>query len=164
MVWKLQVTFEQKMALSGVFLMGGVGLIASAVRMSIFFRHNAFLDRTWTSVQLLSWGVIECGMILVAACLPTLMPVFHSIGSAFQRGYSHSSGSNKTRKPSVEDSFTSWRTKRVPNNSRDQGFARISSQGHLLQDRSNLEAEVVPLNTLPATPPSSYHWAVPKGS
>ena len=44
--------------------------------MSIFFRRKAFQDNTWTSVDLISWTVVEPGCHLIVACLPALQPLF----------------------------------------------------------------------------------------
>lgn len=44
-----------------------------------FFQLNAFSDRTWASVQLLSWTVAEPGVILICACLPATWPLLRQI-------------------------------------------------------------------------------------
>ncbi|KAI2640772.1 hypothetical protein GGS26DRAFT_599741 [Hypomontagnella submonticulosa] len=74
-VWKLQIGLRQKLALTGVFLIGSIGCIASFIRLSIFFRQNALQDNTWASVQLMSWTLAETGVILICACLPALWPL-----------------------------------------------------------------------------------------
>ncbi|KAI1293196.1 hypothetical protein F5Y03DRAFT_411326 [Xylaria venustula] len=75
MVWSLQIDLRQKVALSGVFLIGSIGCIASFVRLSIFFKLNALSDNTWASIQLQSWTLAETGVILISACLPALWPL-----------------------------------------------------------------------------------------
>ncbi|KAI2626808.1 hypothetical protein GGS21DRAFT_529265 [Xylaria nigripes] len=75
MVWRLQIDLRQKLALSGVFLIGSIGCIASFVRLFIFFKLNALSDNTWASIQLHSWTLAETGVILISSCLPALWPL-----------------------------------------------------------------------------------------
>ncbi|OGM43365.1 hypothetical protein ABOM_008721 [Aspergillus bombycis] len=74
-VWKLQTRMTQKLALTGVFILGGMGTVASVLRMTIFFQENALTDPTWASVNLGIWTVIEAGIIIISACLPSIWPL-----------------------------------------------------------------------------------------
>ncbi|MCJ1308866.1 hypothetical protein MMC25_002521 [Agyrium rufum] len=76
LVYKLHVTRNQKYGLLLVFATGSFGVISSCIRFSIFFGENAFSDPTWASVPLIIWTIIEAGTYVVAACLPTLRPLF----------------------------------------------------------------------------------------
>ncbi|CEL10445.1 hypothetical protein ASPCAL13564 [Aspergillus calidoustus] len=75
LVWKLQTRLTHKLALTGVFLLGGLGLVTSILRMVIFFQESALTDPTWTSVNLGIWTVLEGGIIIIAACLPSIWPL-----------------------------------------------------------------------------------------
>ncbi|KAL4902753.1 hypothetical protein BDW74DRAFT_157519 [Aspergillus multicolor] len=75
LVWGLQTRWTQKLALTGVFMLGGLGLVTSILRMVIFFQESALTDPTWTSVNLGIWTVLEGGIIIVAACLPSIWPL-----------------------------------------------------------------------------------------
>ncbi|KAI1123324.1 hypothetical protein F5Y10DRAFT_270188 [Nemania abortiva] len=81
-VWKLQLETRRKIALSGVFLVGSIGAIASIIRFALFIRYNALTDPTFTDVQLLSWTVAEPGVIFISACLPVLRPLIVRWASA----------------------------------------------------------------------------------
>ncbi|KAE8323483.1 hypothetical protein BDV39DRAFT_217727 [Aspergillus sergii] len=74
-VWKLHTRMTQKLALTGVFLLGGLGTVASILRMTIFFQENALTDPTWASVNLGIWTVLEAGIIIISACLPSIWPL-----------------------------------------------------------------------------------------
>ncbi|KAL4816806.1 hypothetical protein BDW67DRAFT_190591 [Aspergillus spinulosporus] len=74
-VWRLQTTVTHKLAITGVFLLGGLGLVTSILRMVIFFQESALTDSTWTSVDLGIWTVLEGGIIIIAACLPPIWPL-----------------------------------------------------------------------------------------
>ncbi|KAL8715438.1 MAG: hypothetical protein Q9220_000772 [cf. Caloplaca sp. 1 TL-2023] len=76
MIWRLRITLRQKLALLGVFFLGSFGLVASIIRMVIFFQRNAFVDATWTSVSLLIWTTFEVDAVLIATSLPPLRPLF----------------------------------------------------------------------------------------
>ncbi|KAL4935303.1 hypothetical protein BDV06DRAFT_217525 [Aspergillus oleicola] len=70
-VWKLQKRLTQKIALTGGFLLGGLGIVTSILRMAIFFQGSALRGPTWTSVNLGIWTLLE-GAIIIAACLPPI--------------------------------------------------------------------------------------------
>ncbi|PLB44745.1 hypothetical protein P170DRAFT_479293 [Aspergillus steynii IBT 23096] len=74
-VWRLHTRMGQKLALTAVFLLGGLGTVASILRMTIFFQENAMTDPTWASVNLGIWTVLEGGIIIIAACLPSIWPL-----------------------------------------------------------------------------------------
>ncbi|KAF7590962.1 hypothetical protein BBP40_002214 [Aspergillus hancockii] len=74
-VWKLHTRLTQKLALTGVFLLGGLGTVASILRMDIFFQESALTDPTWVSVNLGIWTVLEGAIIIIAACLPSIWPL-----------------------------------------------------------------------------------------
>ncbi|RAL01565.1 uncharacterized protein BO80DRAFT_62467 [Aspergillus ibericus CBS 121593] len=92
-VWKLHTRNGQKLALTGVFLLGGVGTVASILRMAIFFQENATTDPTWTSTKLGIWTVLEGGIIIISACLPPIWPLLVRILPKQLR----SKGSSNTR-------------------------------------------------------------------
>ncbi|KAJ5722686.1 hypothetical protein N7488_000721 [Penicillium malachiteum] len=71
-VWKLHTQLRQKIALTCIFLLGSLGTVASILRMSIFFQESATIDPTWTSVRLGTWTILEGGIIIIAACLPSV--------------------------------------------------------------------------------------------
>ena len=52
------------------------GTAFSILRFASFFRGSAVADGTWDSVDLIYWTIIEPGVYLIAACLPTFRPVF----------------------------------------------------------------------------------------
>ncbi|KAL4864475.1 hypothetical protein BDV12DRAFT_201085 [Aspergillus spectabilis] len=74
-VWKLHTRLTQKLALTGVFLLGGLGIVTSVLRMTVFFQASALTDPTWVSVELGIWTVLEGAIIIIAACLPSIWPL-----------------------------------------------------------------------------------------
>ncbi|KAK9422143.1 putative Integral membrane protein [Seiridium unicorne] len=74
-IWKLQMPRKQKIALTGVFLLGSIGCIASFIRVTLFFEVDAFSDNTWVSIQLMSWALAEPGIILICVCIPSIWPL-----------------------------------------------------------------------------------------
>ncbi|CAG8006785.1 unnamed protein product [Penicillium olsonii] len=96
-VWKLHAPRGQKLALTGVFLLGGVGTVASILTMVIFFSlgtvamdepkckkylvHSTMLRpltlcKVGFSVELGILVILESGIIIVAACLVSIWPLF----------------------------------------------------------------------------------------
>ncbi|KAJ5915995.1 hypothetical protein N7504_000010 [Penicillium tannophilum] len=68
-VWKLHTQVGQKVALTGVFLLGSLGTVASILRMTTFFQDSAMTDPTWTSIKLGIWTILEGGNYYYC-CLP----------------------------------------------------------------------------------------------
>ena len=157
--------------------------------MSIFFRRNTLVDPTCTSpgdishpgskqlpgvvtltyslgisADVLIWSVLECGLVLIAACLPTLMPLFHGVSVVLQERWTHSSGAGDVRNPSGPDSLPSWRTKGGLISTPQRGFARIDGQRNFYHGHSDGQGDAVPLTPLPVTPGGGYRWAIPKTS
>ncbi|KAI0187898.1 hypothetical protein EV127DRAFT_498586 [Xylaria flabelliformis] len=61
-VWKLKISVKQKIAISGIFLLGA-------------FYANA-LDITVNIAPTLYWTELEASIAVISACLPTLRPLF----------------------------------------------------------------------------------------
>ncbi|PYI25960.1 hypothetical protein BP00DRAFT_451630 [Aspergillus indologenus CBS 114.80] len=74
-VWKLHTSRGHKLALTGVFLLGGLGTVASILRMTNFFEERATVDPTWASTDLGIWTILEGALIIIAACLPPTWPL-----------------------------------------------------------------------------------------
>ncbi|MCJ1345830.1 hypothetical protein MMC31_004039 [Peltigera leucophlebia] len=73
-LWQLQIERNQKIALSGVFLLGGFACISSVIRYSYVFYSND--DLTWSSYSLTVWNVIEANVTIISACLIVMKPIF----------------------------------------------------------------------------------------
>ncbi|KAE8421554.1 hypothetical protein BDV36DRAFT_292202 [Aspergillus pseudocaelatus] len=119
-VWKLHTRMTQKLALTGVFLLGGLGTVASILRMTIFFQENALTDPTWASVDLGIWTVLEAGIIIISACLPSIWPLIVRIlprrlvskhSSSKARGHRYTASNVKAK---VGDGRTSGPSTRIP--------------------------------------------------
>ena len=136
-IWQLHMSAKQKLALSGVFLLGSLGLIASIVRMVIFFQKNAFADPTWTSVTLLSWTTVEVESVLIAACLPPLRPLFISF---WQWGTGSTSKIPRSGKTHESSSSYSGGVQK-------QGFTRIEESGGI---RRTVEVELGSMDPIPS--------------
>ncbi|KAI9927530.1 hypothetical protein ASPWEDRAFT_31603 [Aspergillus wentii DTO 134E9] len=107
MVWNLHASLRLKMGILFTFLLGSLGLIASIVRFIEFYITDAQGDRTWAASTLVIWAVIEGGIYMIAACLPTYRPLMKSISrrvrqkgsqdaSTSGQGYSGFSGSGRS--------------------------------------------------------------------
>lgn len=137
LIWQLNMTQKQKMALSGVFVLGSLGLIASIVRMVIFFQSEAFADPTWDAVTLLAWTMVEVDAVLIAACLPPLRPLFISFVQSTSKLTSkvhHRLG--KTNESSSSHSGSGGVQK--------EGFTRIDDESGI---RRTWEVELVETNS-----------------
>lgn len=95
-VWKLQMPRKQKIALTGIFLVGSIGCIASFIRVTLFFEIDAFSDNTWASIELMSWALAEPGIIIICACAPSIWPMVarYIVGTQSRRGDPSSGATN----------------------------------------------------------------------
>ncbi|KAJ5082052.1 hypothetical protein N7532_011095 [Penicillium argentinense] len=83
LIWQLHAPRGQKLALTGVFLLGGLGSIASIFRMIIYFLNTKvqLKDVTWFSIRLGILTVVEGAVIIIATCLVTIWPLVSRITS-----------------------------------------------------------------------------------
>ncbi|KAI9823079.1 MAG: hypothetical protein M1826_000283 [Phylliscum demangeonii] len=80
-VWRLQITWRQKLALTAIFVLGGFACFASVVRITVIQRlshQEGSIDRTWDGVDLSIWSAVESGVGIVCACLPPMGPLLRS--------------------------------------------------------------------------------------
>ncbi|VUC24062.1 unnamed protein product [Clonostachys rosea] len=77
-IWNLQIQTKQKIALIFIFALGSLGMVSSIIRLKVAFRMTGLEDGTWDTAELVIWSCVEAGCYLIAACLPTLRPLFLS--------------------------------------------------------------------------------------
>ncbi|KAF2197121.1 hypothetical protein GQ43DRAFT_403698 [Delitschia confertaspora ATCC 74209] len=82
-VWKLQLPTRQKFAVSGIFLLGIITVLASCAKMIIFNYVGHELQKQPDVSYFLSpityWPLIEASLQIVAACLPILRPLVQDL-------------------------------------------------------------------------------------
>ncbi|KAF6229956.1 hypothetical protein HO133_004294 [Letharia lupina] len=77
-VWELQIKKSQKVAISGMFLLGGFVCLSSIVR-TCFVGKVDIDDPTWTAVDADIWSTVEPSIGIVSACLPMMGPLLKGI-------------------------------------------------------------------------------------
>ena len=113
------------------------GLATSIIRFVSFFKGSAVVDGTWASVNLMTWTLIEPGVYLIAACLPTYRPVLaHLLGKT---GYGSSTAksaykSEKSAHSGQVESHVNLEL-REPQGTRSAGFRRVSSDADSLEEQ-----------------------------
>ncbi|KAG9228468.1 hypothetical protein BJ875DRAFT_526660 [Amylocarpus encephaloides] len=77
MIWGLQMPKQKKIAVC-ILLSTGVSAFAFAI-LKILHIHDAtnWTDLNWTGVLLFVWNTSETNMIIIAGCVPTIVPLFH---------------------------------------------------------------------------------------
>ncbi|KAI1446878.1 hypothetical protein F5Y02DRAFT_416763 [Annulohypoxylon stygium] len=86
LIWRLCLSTSKKIAIISVFLLGGVTIGASLTRLLVMTRdvhadvtYNPYEDQILVITEWLYWGMIECGIGVFAACLPTLRYLVHRL-------------------------------------------------------------------------------------
>ncbi|KAJ5088212.1 hypothetical protein N7456_011828 [Penicillium angulare] len=76
-IWKLHAPKSQKIALTCVFLLSGLGTVVSILRMAIYFTsiRSQLNDVTWFSIKLGILTVVESAIIIIATCLVSIWPL-----------------------------------------------------------------------------------------
>lgn len=89
-VWTLKLSFRQKSAICGMFLLGTLVCAVGIVRVVIFIQIGSAIvarDTTYFTSPVFFWTVIEMSLAVVSACLPLLRPLFltrEKSGSSFK--------------------------------------------------------------------------------
>ncbi|KAI6784069.1 plasma membrane protein Pth11-like protein [Emericellopsis cladophorae] len=81
LIWKLQLPRAKKLATSAIFLLGAGTLGASFCRLyftaqAVNVGFDPTQDEILTITLYLYWGLVESGVAIVAACLPSLSFIF----------------------------------------------------------------------------------------
>ncbi|MCJ1246920.1 hypothetical protein MMC30_004131 [Trapelia coarctata] len=76
-LWGLQMKLPRKLAVIGIFCLGGLVCLASIIRLPLLTKVN-FIDATWTIVDPAIWLLVECNIGIVCACLPIMRPLLQS--------------------------------------------------------------------------------------
>ncbi|KAI3343482.1 hypothetical protein F4824DRAFT_507307 [Ustulina deusta] len=71
-VWKLQLGRGSKIAVSGIFALGGFVTIVSGLRIHFTLAVND--DVTWSYANFALWTSVEINVAVISCCLPTVRP------------------------------------------------------------------------------------------
>ncbi|CAI7616447.1 unnamed protein product [Penicillium palitans] len=77
--WKLQMPFSTRLSvciMMGLTLLSAIVTIVKATYLKLFTDHTDPLFKVVPSVL---WGLIEQNVVIVAACIPTLRPLFRKV-------------------------------------------------------------------------------------
>ncbi|ORY66099.1 uncharacterized protein BCR38DRAFT_456740 [Pseudomassariella vexata] len=88
-IWDLKMPTYKRLALVLIFMVASFGVVASIIRAKTFFQTSAFSDRTFASVELVGWSIIETGTYIIATCLPHLRPLIVKYTPQWLKGLVH---------------------------------------------------------------------------
>ena len=75
-IWDLQLNWHKKVGLSALMGLGVFACICAAIKTSKLTELNARADITFITVDLWIWNINETNVVICAACMPTLRPLF----------------------------------------------------------------------------------------
>ncbi|KAI0429253.1 hypothetical protein F5Y09DRAFT_310864 [Xylaria sp. FL1042] len=102
-LWSMNLPLKQRVALIGVFVIGGLTIIAGIIRIPSLKEAIMSTDPTWDHVGSSIWSSIECNVGIMCACLVHLKPLItHFVPTFF--GPSRSSRRGKMLKLSDKQS------------------------------------------------------------
>ncbi|KAL5340223.1 hypothetical protein BJX70DRAFT_361843 [Aspergillus crustosus] len=76
-IWNLQMATKVKVGLGFVLSLGIIAMIAAIVKTINLASLSARADYPWDTVDLTIWIAVEQYLIIIAACIPTLTPLFN---------------------------------------------------------------------------------------
>lgn len=84
MVWRLKMSNNRKIAVTAVFALGSVAVVASLIRVLTFYETKAVVfksdvDGNLVITKELFWSVIESDLASIAVCLPVLHSLFRRV-------------------------------------------------------------------------------------
>lgn len=85
MIWKLQVTRPEKIAISGMFLLGSFIAVVNLIRLPQLIYVGPD-DLTYSDVGAAVWSQAEVCLGIVAACLPCLRPIMFLLFTSLKSG------------------------------------------------------------------------------
>ncbi|KAL4916733.1 hypothetical protein BDW62DRAFT_218556 [Aspergillus aurantiobrunneus] len=78
-IWGLQMALKVKIGLGCVLSLGVIAMIAAIVKTVHLASLSARADYPWDTVDLTIWIAVEQYLIILAACIPTLTPLFNIV-------------------------------------------------------------------------------------
>ncbi|KAH6681448.1 hypothetical protein B0J14DRAFT_576443 [Halenospora varia] len=115
-IWALNLSRSRKTAICAVFLMGFLVVAFGCIRQVIMWQRISGARTKSQGILIMSlweyWTIIEMGMAIVAACLPSLRPLFSADGPIFRISETlygllsarKLSSSNSTKQPHQKES------------------------------------------------------------
>ncbi|CAD6577297.1 MAG: hypothetical protein ASARMPRED_008203 [Alectoria sarmentosa] len=88
MVWNLQITRPEKIAISGMFLLGSFIAVVNLIRLPQLISVGVD-DLTYSDVGAAIWSQAEVCLGIVAACLPCLRPLMFLLFTSLKSGSSY---------------------------------------------------------------------------
>ncbi|RDL40143.1 uncharacterized protein BP5553_00122 [Venustampulla echinocandica] len=167
-IWGLQVNMRRRIALIGIFLLGTLSCVSSAIRIAALVNFTP-LDGTYSQVYASGWTFMEMGFAVIGGNLPLLKPLFESF-FRLSTGSTNKSKSNSSfpTNGSLSGPNVSGKSRKFTSSKRDHldadGFERISDDGSAgntqpnsirdieLGDRTILVKKDVTITTDPARP------------
>lgn len=96
LIWMFHMSFDRKLAITSILLLGTFALVAGILRLVVFAKileasntegglhilGEIVVDDMASVSLILFWPMIEMGVALVTACLPTLRPLLHGLSES----------------------------------------------------------------------------------
>ncbi|KAI1418915.1 hypothetical protein F5Y12DRAFT_789487 [Xylaria sp. FL1777] len=82
-LWSMNLPLKQRIALIGVFVVGGLTIIAGIIRIPSLKEAIMSTDPTWDHVGSSIWSSIECNVGIMCACLVHLKPLITHVAPTF---------------------------------------------------------------------------------
>lgn len=88
MIWNLQITRPEKIAVSGMFLLGSFIAVVNLIRLPKLI-YVGVDDLTYSDIGAAIWSQAEVCLGIVAACLPCLRPLMFLLFTSLKSGSSY---------------------------------------------------------------------------
>ena len=99
-LWNLHITLSQRIALSGIFTLGGFVIVVACLRLETIAVHKNSTDFTYDFIDLGIWTAVETNIGIVCACVPAMKPLLRLL--------THGTLNKSTLQPHRSESQRSW--------------------------------------------------------
>ncbi|KAJ5460752.1 uncharacterized protein N7458_002304 [Penicillium daleae] len=130
----LQLPKRQKVALMGVFALGGFVLLTSILRLRSIYVITHSSDPTYDNVGAAEWSAIECNVAIICASLPSIRPFLSNllphIFSTGSNGYrSRTTRPSRTGRSHLTGTFTNTQVQAsvIGGHDRDYDLDKLSA-------------------------------------
>jgi len=111
-ILRLNMRFSQKIAVAGVFLVGGFDMIVAIIRIVVIMQLDlSSPDFTWYLNDATIWTSVEINVAIICACLPSLRPVLNFLrtGGFFSHSESSVNPSSTHQRQPLQLNSSRWR-------------------------------------------------------
>ncbi|MCJ1457993.1 hypothetical protein MMC28_008362 [Mycoblastus sanguinarius] len=110
-LWRLRISLPHKIALVGIFMLGGFVVVVASLRLNAIAEHQHSVDFLYDFIDIGVWTTLETNTGILCACFPTMGPLLKMFVPGSRRT---SRGSTRTSESQKSWTRIQWPGKDAP--------------------------------------------------